>query len=84
MRLDPTSLRLFVSELEARLRRVFLRGATRASSRRRRALPLNLARGALHDLDEIDSQMRDYSSGTRGYVRVFANISAITQFLPGS
>jgi len=44
---------------------------------------LNLSRGALHRLDDIVVQMREYASGTRGLVRVFANISAITQFLPG-
>ncbi len=44
---------------------------------------LNLARGVLNDLDGIFAQMREYASGVRGHVRVFANISAITQFLPG-
>lgn len=44
---------------------------------------LNLARGVLNDLDGIASQMRDYGAGVRGQVRVVANISAITQFLPG-
>lgn len=43
---------------------------------------LNLARGVLNDLDGIASQMREYGSGVRGHVRVVANISAITQFLP--
>ena len=43
---------------------------------------LNLARGVLNDLDGIASLMRDYGSGVRGHVRVVANISAITQFLP--
>lgn len=43
---------------------------------------LNLARSVLNDLDDIFAQMSEYSSGTRGHVRVFANISAITQFLP--
>lgn len=43
---------------------------------------LNLARGVLNDLDGIASQMRDYGAGVRGHVRVVANISAITQFLP--
>jgi DNA-binding transcriptional LysR family regulator len=43
---------------------------------------LNLARGVLNDLDGIATQMRDYGSGVRGQVRVVANISAITQFLP--
>ena len=44
---------------------------------------LNLARGVLNDLDGIYAQMREYASGVRGHVRVYANISAITQFLPG-
>jgi DNA-binding transcriptional LysR family regulator len=44
---------------------------------------LNLARGVLHDLDGIALQMREYGSGLRGQVRLVANISAITQFLPG-
>ena len=44
---------------------------------------LNLARGVLNDLDGIASQMREYGTGVRGHVRVVANISAITQFLPG-
>ena len=43
---------------------------------------LNLARGVLNDLDGIATQMRDYGAGVRGHVRVVANISAITQFLP--
>ena len=43
---------------------------------------LNMARGVLHDLDGIAVQMRDYQAGVRGHVRVVANISAITQFLP--
>lgn len=43
---------------------------------------LNMARGVLNDLDGIGEQMREYGSGLRGHVRVMANISAITQFLP--
>lgn len=43
---------------------------------------LNLARSVLNDLDDIFVQMSDYSSGVRGHVRVFANVTSITQFLP--
>jgi DNA-binding transcriptional LysR family regulator len=43
---------------------------------------VNLSRRALHELDDIVIQMAEYASGIRGHVRVFANISAITQFLP--
>lgn len=44
---------------------------------------LNMARGVLHNLDDLFVQMREYSSGLRGNVRVYANMSAITQYLPG-
>ena len=44
---------------------------------------LHLARGVLNDLDGIATQMQDFRAGVRGHVRVVANISAITQFLPG-
>lgn len=43
---------------------------------------LTMARRVLHELDDITFQMQEYSSGVRGHVRIFANISAITQFLP--
>lgn len=43
---------------------------------------VNLARGVLHEMDEIYLQMREYASGVRGHIRIAANISAITQFLP--
>lgn len=42
----------------------------------------DLARQALHLLDDLPAQLRDYATGVRGQVRVFANISSITQFLP--
>ncbi|WP_109477617.1 LysR family transcriptional regulator [Paraburkholderia sp. C35] len=42
---------------------------------------LNLSRRAVNYLDDIHKEMLDYASGTRGQVRVFSNISAITQFL---
>ena len=43
---------------------------------------LGLARGVLHDLNNITLQIREYASGVRGHVRLAANISAINQFLP--
>ncbi|MBO9646470.1 MAG: LysR family transcriptional regulator [Pseudacidovorax sp.] len=42
----------------------------------------DLARGLINEMEGIAQQMRDYGRGTRGQVRVVANISAITQFLP--
>jgi DNA-binding transcriptional LysR family regulator len=44
---------------------------------------LHLARGAMKHFQDIELQMRDHSLGVRGSVRIFANVSAITQFLPG-
>lgn len=43
---------------------------------------LGLSHRVLNELDEIRSLMHDYAHGLTGYVRVFANISAITQFMP--
>jgi DNA-binding transcriptional LysR family regulator len=42
------------------------------------------ARGVLHQAGQLDRELRDYSSGIRGQVRVFANISAIVEFLPSA
>ncbi|QBY53321.1 LysR substrate-binding domain-containing protein [Cupriavidus oxalaticus] len=109
MRLDPTSLRLFVcvaeegsiaaaaerahlaaaavskriSELEQGLGTALLRRSNKGVEPTTAGIELvHLARGVLHDLDDIVTRMRDFGGGLRGQVRVFANVSAITQFLP--
>jgi DNA-binding transcriptional LysR family regulator len=43
---------------------------------------LQLSRSVLHDMNNIALQIREYSSGVRGHVRLSANISSINQFLP--
>lgn len=40
------------------------------------------ARVLLHQAAQLDDEMRRHASGTRGYVRMFANMSAIVEFLP--
>ncbi|MET0533563.1 MAG: LysR substrate-binding domain-containing protein [Steroidobacter sp.] len=40
------------------------------------------ARVLLHQAAQLDDEMRRHASGSRGYVRMFANISAIVEFLP--
>lgn len=40
------------------------------------------ARVLLHQAHQLEDEIRRHASGTRGYVRVFANISAIVEFLP--
>ena len=109
MRIDPTSLRLFIAIVEegsiaAAAEREHLAAAavskrisqlesmlrTRLLSRTYKGVEptaagralLNLARRAVSYLDDLHVQMLDYAGGERGLVRVFANISAITQFLP--
>lgn len=45
---------------------------------------LGLARSVLNDLDDIYCRLKEHARGARGLVRVFANISAITEFMPAS
>lgn len=40
------------------------------------------ARGVLSQASQLEDEMREFSAGIRGRVRVFANISAIVEFLP--
>ncbi|MGB6104627.1 MAG: LysR family transcriptional regulator [Pusillimonas sp.] len=109
MKLDPTSLKLFiavveegsiakaaarehivpaaiskrVAELEALLRTPLLRRTHRGVIPTDAGLTLlRLARNVVHTLEDTYTQMLDYTEGARGQVRVCANISAITQFLP--
>ncbi len=111
MRLDPTSLRLFIAVLEegsiagaaerehiaaaAVSKRIseledFLK--TQLISRSNKGVEAtaagaalrNMARTALHELENIQVSMRAFAAGVRGQVRVYANISTITQFLPES
>ncbi|MDD5037181.1 MAG: LysR substrate-binding domain-containing protein [Methylococcaceae bacterium] len=42
------------------------------------------ARSILYQAGQLDRELRGYSSGIRGQVRVFANISAIVEFLPSA
>lgn len=43
---------------------------------------LNMSHRVLHDLDSIQTQMHDYARGLKGNIRIFANISAMHQFMP--
>src|ERR1700722_10035553 len=42
------------------------------------------ARSVLHQAQQLDEEIRRHASGARGHVRVFANISAIVEFLPAA
>jgi DNA-binding transcriptional LysR family regulator len=79
----PSAVSRRISELETALKTELLERSNRGIQPTPAGVALlNLARGVLHNLDEIRAQMRSYSSGTRGRVTVFANISAITRDLP--
>jgi DNA-binding transcriptional LysR family regulator len=43
---------------------------------------LHHAKAILRSIDRMAAELSDYSDGIRGHVRILANISAITQFLP--
>lgn len=74
-----------ISELEGQLNTQLLTRSNKGISVTAAGIALlDLARGVLDDLDKIVEQMQDFSSGSRGSVRVLANISAITQFMPAA
>lgn len=109
MKIDPVSLRLFISviehgtiagaaddshiaasavskrisDLESTLNIELLGRTNKGIEPTPAGIALmNMARTALHELEDIYFQMNEYSAGVRGHIRVFANISAIAQFLP--
>src|SRR5690606_9427277 len=43
---------------------------------------LELAHRILNELESVRAQMHDYASGVQGHVTLYANISAINQFVP--
>ncbi|RMX08728.1 LysR family transcriptional regulator [Corticibacter populi] len=43
---------------------------------------LQHARGILFDVQRLQTDLLEYAEGVRGHVRIFANLSAIVQFLP--
>lgn len=42
------------------------------------------SRSVLYQAEQLDEELRRHASGARGHVRVFANISAIVEFLPAA
>jgi DNA-binding transcriptional LysR family regulator len=81
--LAPAAVSRRISELEAALDTVLFQRSNKGTQATAAAHALlGLARGVLNGLDDIAEQMAGYASGLRGHVRVYANISAITQFLP--
>lgn len=72
-----------IADLEAALQTQLLRRTNRGVEPTAAGAELeNLARRLVGDLDGIVAQIRDFSQGIRGHVRVFVNASAICQSLP--
>jgi DNA-binding transcriptional LysR family regulator len=72
-----------ISELESRLSTQLLIRSNKGIKATAAGFALiNMARSVLHELDNIVLQMQDFAAGTRGSVRVLANVSVMTQFMP--
>lgn len=72
-----------LSELEAQFGTALLvRGAKGVELTSAGHALLVKARTLLYQADKLEEEMRQHASGVRGQVRVFANISAIVEFLP--
>jgi DNA-binding transcriptional LysR family regulator len=81
----PSAVSKRLSDLEEALRTPLLQRSNRGIEPTSAGTALvSMARSVLNDLDNIPLQLSDYTWGARGLVRIFANISAITEFLPGS
>ncbi len=80
----PSAISKRIAELEEVLQTKLLTRTNKGVEPTTAGLALvTLARGLLHDIDDVVAQMRDHARGMRGHIRVVANISAITQRLPG-
>ncbi len=72
-----------LSEMEQALNTVLLTRTNRGVVPTAAGLALlSLARRALRGLDDIPLQMKDFNQGVKGDVRIYANISSLSQFLP--
>ena len=79
----PSAVSKRLSDLEESLKTQLFQRSNRGVEPTNAGIELlSLSRSVLNDLDNIFYQMTGYASGDRGIVRVFANISAITEFLP--
>ncbi len=81
--LAPSAVSKRIAELESHLHIQLLKRSNRGIEPTPAGRTLvRHAKSVLRDLDELVTEIRDFSSGIRGHVRLFANISSITQFLP--
>lgn len=80
----PSALSKRLSELERTLDVILFNRHARGVEPTSAGLALaRHARALLHQAGGLADEIRDFSSGVRGHVRIAANLSSITQFLPG-
>ena len=81
---------LSVAAASARIKALELHSATPLLIRRSKGVSLSAsgqaflhhARMILRQVDQMRGDLRDYAAGHRGHLRVFANTTAVTDFLP--
>lgn len=81
----PSAVSKRLSDLESFLGAMLLQRSNRGIEATAAGLELlGLARSVLNDLDDIYSRLKEHACGARGLVRVCANLSVITEFMPAS
>ena len=81
----PSAVSKRISELEERLSmHLLVRGAKGVELTTAGHAFAVKARVLLHQARQLEDEMRRHAAGLRGYVRVFANISSIVEFLPAA
>jgi DNA-binding transcriptional LysR family regulator len=79
----PSAVSKRLGELESALGvELFVRGAKGMVLTAPGETMLHHARNMLQNVETIGAELKEYSQGIRGYIRIRANISAIVQFLP--
>lgn len=82
-RIAPAAVSKRLSELERSLRCQLLTRSNKGIKPTTAGLALiQLGRRVLNDMESVYAQMRGYSSGTRGQIRIYANMAVIAEFLP--
>lgn len=80
----PSAVSKRLADLESALNaELFHRGGTGMTLTSAGETMLRYSRRMLESIESVGTELREYARGTRGFVRLRANIGAIVQFLPG-
>ena len=81
--ISPSAISKRIAEIEERVGvELLVRGGRGVRPTPAGMALLHHARQVLRSLDKLQSELGEYAHGVRGHVRVFANVSAIVEFLP--